>query len=176
MENMLEDPKDTKAKRIVVNNFGNISNHNFLQNEVELCKFQSAIKALIRATHCVVVQAIPKSGFSTRDSGTENYKMNESLRNKVVQYADLYMSMEIQHNPKMFTDFSGCISFLKTYPMQKYKQYPLEHNVYGFKSGKTEFTVELLYENSQGHTESNTADTKKISGICQPQNSKNLDF
>lgn len=49
--------------------------------------------------------------------------------------------------------------------MLRFKQYPFEHNVYGFKSGKTEFEIELLYENSLAHTESNTEDTKKVGGI-----------
>lgn len=140
MQNVLESPNDTKAKRLVVNNLGSFMDPNFsngTETKSSICRFLNALKTLLRSTHCVCILVIPKSGL-----------MNENIRNKIASYSDLYISMEILHNSKMFTDFSGCLNLLKVSPLMRFKQYPLEHNVYGFKAGKTEMEIELLYENS----------------------------
>ena len=134
----------------------------------EWAQFMNALKILIRSTHCVVILSISKNLFSDK----------ENLRNLVFGSCDFGMSLEILHNSKMFRDFSAIMSFVKVGPMLKFKQYPLEHNVYGIKVGKSELEVELLYENSLAHTETNTQDTKKVGGFCGggPGINQNLEF
>lgn len=168
MQNIQESPNDIKAKRLVVNNLGSFMQPNFLdksESKASICRFMNALKTLLRSTHAVCILVIPKSGL-----------VSENLRTKIASYADLYLSMEILHNSKTFTDFSGTLNIMKISPLMRFKQYPIEHNVYGFKAGKTEMEIELLYENSLAVTESNTSDVKKASGLCQPQNNKKLEF
>eukprot|EP01017_Pseudomicrothorax_dubius_P023461 TRINITY_DN25062_c0_g1_i1.p1 TRINITY_DN25062_c0_g1~~TRINITY_DN25062_c0_g1_i1.p1 ORF type:complete len:260 (-),score=79.00 TRINITY_DN25062_c0_g1_i1:37-816(-) len=133
LQNNLRDPKDTKARRIVLSNF-----EQFWKGtngkKVEMTKLFVALRTLVRSSHSVVLLSCQMSGLPAG--------IAETMRS----LADVTLRLELKgQNQTEFGEFDGFFKVVGLRSLNKVLSWKLDTLVFGFKSQKQEFLIEKLY-------------------------------